>query len=125
VILATYGPALGISRGEAFEFCLKYAKELNLPQACAAVTGACIALGTRCTRAKPPGPSTSATVAASLHEFAARFCARDGSVSCRQLRPATTGPGPASTKAGQQEWVPQICPKLIHDAAEILEQMLN
>jgi hypothetical protein len=125
VILATYGPALGISRGEAFEFCLKYAKELNLPQACAAVTGACIALGTRCTRAQTPGPPTSAAVAASLQEFAARFCARDGSVYCRQLCPATTSTGSASSKTAQPEWVPQVCPKLIHDAAEILEQMLN
>src|SRR5262249_29201244 len=42
VILATYGPALGISRGEALEFCLKYGKQLNLEQTCGAVTGACV-----------------------------------------------------------------------------------
>jgi putative redox-active protein with C_GCAxxG_C_C motif len=125
VILATYGPALGISRGEALEFCLKYAKEMNLPQTCAAVTGACIALGTRCGAGQAAGQQSCAGITAMLQEFAARFSARDGSVRCRQLQALDTASGQGKPGSAAPQWVPQICPKLVHDAAEILEQMLN
>lgn len=123
-ILGAYGPSLGLSRGEAFELGLHLARKVNMCETCGAVTGAFIILG-KCQPAQVPDKGASEKqLAASLREFATQFEARHGTTTCRKfLIQSARKRNPSAVRNGTI--IPGLCPRLVRDAGEILEQMLD
>jgi C_GCAxxG_C_C family probable redox protein len=61
---------------------------------------------------------------AAVREFVRRFSEKNGSVVCRDLLGCDLGTPEGMKKAKELDLVKKICPKMVKDAAEILEEML-
>ncbi len=125
VMLATYGPPLGLTRRDALEAGLRFARDMNAAETCGAVTGAFTILAQRFPGANPSTPEGRAAARVAFAQFADQFKARHGTITCRQL---LRGNGESGVSLGKGELEidvkRRVCPELIHDAAEILETML-
>jgi hypothetical protein len=58
-------------------------------------------------------------------EFTDRFKARHGSVKCRQLLGCDISTPEGMVKAQDNELFVAVCPKMVQEAGEILEEMLE
>jgi hypothetical protein len=93
-------------------------------EACGAVTGAFIILGKQHPTEVPDRGASEKQLVASLREFTTRFQARHGTITCRKfLIQSARKPKPRDVRDGTI--IPGLCPRLVRDAGEILEQMLN
>lgn len=123
-VLGAYGPSLGLSRGEAFEIGLRLARKVNMCETCGAVTGAFIILS-KCqqTEVQDRGASEK-RLASSLREFSTKFQARHGTITCRKfLIQSARNRKPRAIR--DETMIPGLCPRLVRDAGELLEQMLD
>lgn len=90
---------------------------------CGAVTGAYMILGLR------HGPATGNDKAAKeavyrlVREFAARFRERNKSVDCRELLGCDISTADGMAAARAKGLFGSVCPRMVKDAAEILEEM--
>ncbi len=126
VLLATYGPALGLTRGEALEAGLWFAETLKAAETCGAVTGALTILAQRFPGAAPATPEGRAAAQAAMSEFSKRFTARHGTQICRELlRQKPANPDDLARKDGANPAQLSRCPELVEDAASILEALLR
>ncbi len=123
LILGAYAPSLGLSRGEAFEIGLRLAGKMNMTETCGAVTGAWLILG------KQYGLGCSqqgdAATEAALQRFTHDFVADQGTITCRKLLNGQPCPALLRQVAGETALPDGVCPKLVKEAAELLESMLN
>jgi len=122
-ILAVYGPPLGLDRNQAVRIASGFAGGMRMGETCGAVTGAFMALGLRCcTDACETGPGR-ARIYAAVKDFVSGFEQRNGSVICKDLLGCDISTPEGMQTAQKQDLFKTICPKLVQDAAEILEQM--
>ena len=97
----------------------------RLREVCGAVTGAVLALSAIEGYADPGDPAAKAALYARVQELAARFREKNGALVCRELLSGvnvTEGGAPEPRTPEFYEKRP--CPRLIFEAADILEQML-
>ncbi len=123
-IVGTYGPLVGLPREQAMKLASGFAGGMRLAQTCGAVTGAFMVLGL-----KHAGPNCDqrdgrSNVYAAIVEFANKFQQRNNSVVCKELLGCDISTPEGSQKATKEGLFRTICPKLVQDAAEILEDML-
>jgi len=123
-ILGTYGPSVGLPREQGMKLASGFAGGMRLAQTCGAVTGAFMVLGL-----KHAGPNCDqrdgrSNVYAAIRDFATRFQQRNNTVVCKELLGCDISTPEGAQKATQEGLFRTICPKLVQDAAEILEQML-
>lgn len=123
-IAATYGPPLGLARDQATRIAAAFAGGMRMAETCGAVTGALMVLGLRhgtehCETSA--GRRKIYTVAA---DFVARFRQRNGSVVCKDLLGCDISTPEGMAAARNRNLFKTACPKLVRDAAEILEEML-
>ncbi len=126
VLLATYGPVLGLTRGEAIDVGLRFARDMNIVETCGAVTGACTILALRYPGSDTATPRGRARARAAISEFSNQFKARHASTLCRQLlRGNGRGGQDLASMEPEGDVRLMVCPGLVRDAAEILEAMLK
>lgn len=123
-IVGTYGPAVGLLREQGIKLASGFAGGMRLAQTCGAVTGAFMLLGL-----KHAGPNCDQrdgreNVYAAIRDFAARFQQRNGTVVCKELLGCDISTPQGIQRATKEGFFRTICPKLVRDAAEILEEML-
>jgi C_GCAxxG_C_C family probable redox protein len=123
-IAGTYGPAVGLPREQGIKLASGFAGGMRLAQTCGAVTGAFMVLSL-----KHAGPNCDQrdgreNVYAAIREFAARFQQRRHTVVCKELLGCDISTPEGMTRATKEGLFRTICPKLVQDAAEILEEML-
>jgi C_GCAxxG_C_C family probable redox protein len=88
---------------------------------CGAVTGAYLLIGLRCGNVSADDRPARERTYALVREFAARFEARNGTTICRELLGVDlVGGDPAIVT----ERVRAVCPTMVRDAADIVEQLL-
>ena len=115
-ILSTYCEALGLNRETALKLaCGLGAGMGRLQETCGAVSGAYLVIGLKC------GNDKEKTYAL-VREFARRFEARNKTANCRALLGVDLTGGDKQTA---MERVKRVCPKMVQDAAEILESILD
>lgn len=124
-ILSVYGPLFGLDRDTAIRLAAGFAGGMRMGATCGAVTGAFMVLGLKlCT-------SDSTTVEGrqecygGMQQFAARFRERNGSIVCSDLLGCDMSTSEGMQAARDQGLFCSICPKMVRDAAEILEEMLG
>ncbi len=89
---------------------------------CGAVTGSLMVIGLHCD--KVAGPAGGNKLAYALtREFIRRFAARAGSFECRELMGAADRPDGERIHLDGAKFR-EICPKLVHSAAKILDAIL-
>jgi C_GCAxxG_C_C family probable redox protein len=90
---------------------------------CGAVCGAFMVLGLKFGRATPTQEAKE-TIYARIREFADRFKARNGSLTCKDLLGCDISTAKGHELAKKKGRFSTTCPRLVRDACEILEEML-
>lgn len=118
-VISTYSPELGLSRELALLISSGFGGGLGRTgEVCGAVTGAIMAIGLKygftifSNEAKEK-------IYNMVREFIARYKERNNSILCRELLGADI-----NTPEGRER-AHILCPKLVRDSAEILEEMLK
>ncbi len=123
-ILATYGQPFGLSREQTMKLAAGFAGGMRLGETCGAVTGAFMVLGLRYGKPNCDKLDGRTDVYAALLDFVARFEQRNGVLVCKDLLGCDISTPEGLQKATKEGLFRTICPKLVRDAAEILEAML-
>jgi C_GCAxxG_C_C family probable redox protein len=124
-ILSTYGLSYGIDKSVALRVSLGFGAGMGrLGETCGAVTGAFMVLGLKHASGDISPQEKKEKTYAAVREFTKRFEERNGSVVCRKLLGYDLST-PAGMKAAKEaDAVKKVCPKMVEDAAGILEGML-
>ena len=96
----------------------------RMAHTCGAVTGALMALGLKYGATDAADKETKERAYALVKEFAEKFEFRNGSITCKDLIGCDISTPEGLKIAREQELFSKICPKLVKDAAEIVEEML-
>jgi C_GCAxxG_C_C family probable redox protein len=122
-IVGTYGTDYGLTREQAMKLASGFAGGMRLGETCGAVTGAFMILGLKYAEANCDKRDGRDEVYAALADFVDRFNQRSNSVVCKELLGCDISTPAGDQKATQDGLFRTICPKLVQDAAEILEEM--
>jgi C_GCAxxG_C_C family probable redox protein len=125
-VIATCGPELGLDRENALRVAGGFGGGMGrLGEVCGAVTGAFMAIGLKHgkSRIEDDESETKEKAYALVYEFADRFRARNGSILCRELLGCDISTPAGQAKAREMGVFGDLCPRLVGDAVEILEQM--
>ncbi len=123
-ILAHYGPAVGLAAEQGVKLASGFAGGMRLAQTCGAVTGAFMVLGLRHAGPNCDQRDGRENVYAAIREFTTKFQQRNHAVVCKELLGCDISTSEGARRATQEGLFRTICPRLVQDAAEILEEML-
>jgi len=123
-IAATYGPAYGLPREQAMRLAAGFAGGMRRGETCGVVTGAFIVLGLRYAGPNCDKPDGRAEIYAAQRDFVTRFEERDQTIVCKELLGCDISTPAGAERATREGLFRTICPRLVQDAAEILEDML-
>ena len=123
-IVGTYGVDYGLPQEQAMKLSAGFAGGMRLGETCGAVTGALMVLGLRHAGPDCDQRDERDSVYAAVGDFVERFKARQNSVVCKELLGCDISTPAGAQQATRDGVFRTICPKLVEDAAEILEEML-
>jgi len=123
-IVGTYGINYGLTRAQAMKLASGFAGGMRLAETCGAVTGAFMILGLKYAGDNCDKRDGRDEVYGALANFMERFKQRNNSVVCKELLGCDISTPAGGQKATQEGLFRTICPKLVQDAAEVLEEML-
>ncbi|MDD1779478.1 MAG: C-GCAxxG-C-C family protein [Candidatus Helarchaeota archaeon] len=124
-ILSTYGVQLGLEREIALKVASAFGGGMGrMGKTCGAVTGALMVLGLKHGVVEITDQKTKETTYALAREFMKKFIARNGSVECKVLLGCDLSTPEGIRAAKDKNVVATICPKLVQQAAEILEDLI-
>jgi C_GCAxxG_C_C family probable redox protein len=124
-ILATYGADQGIPRELALRFASGFSGGMGIGDTCGAVTGALMILGLQFAGPDSDTPQGRAAAKGATIDYIDRFKARRGTVMCRDLLGCDIGTSQGMEMARKQGLFATLCPKIVYDAAELLEDKLR
>ena len=124
-VLSTLAPELGLDR----EAALRVAGALGggmarTGQTCGAVSGALMVIGLRHGHVAAEDQAAKERTYALVREFVDQFRARNTSLLCRELLGCDVGTPEGMQLVREKGLTTSICPGLVRDAAEILEQIV-
>jgi len=123
-IASTYGEGAGLDHDTAVRIAAGFGGGMGrMAGTCGAVTGALMVLGLKHGSAEADDRQAKEQLYEMVREFARRFQARNQSLLCRDLLGCDISSPEGFERAKQQKLIATICPKLVQDAAEILEEM--
>lgn len=91
---------------------------------CGAVTGAVMVIGLKYGRTQPDDTEAKQKTRTLVKEFINRFKIRNKSIDCRELLGFDISTPEGMESANEKKLFDTVCPKLIEDAMDILEQLL-
>ena len=124
-VLAACGAPLGLPRDVALHVAGAMGGGIGgMGGSCGAVTGAIMVIGLKYAKTSPTEDAAKQKAYQLAKQFAARFKERNKSIVCRELLGCDI-----STPEGMKQFRESglhgtVCPKLVRDAAEIVEQLL-
>ena len=124
-VLSCFAADLGLDKDMALKLAAGFGGGMGrMAQTCGAVTGAYMVIGLK------HGAITGQDKAAKEHtyqvvrDFNDRFKARNQSLTCKELLKCDISTPVGFDEAKQKGLLTTICPKMVRDAVEILEEML-
>jgi C_GCAxxG_C_C family probable redox protein len=124
-VLAAFAPELGLEREAALRVAGAFGGGMGRTgQTCGAVTGALMVLGLKHGQVSAADRPAKEHTYALAREFVAQFEARHGSALCRELLGYDIGTPEGMQAIKEKGLHHSLCPKLVGDAAEILERLL-
>ena len=125
-ILSTYGQQYGLERELALKLASPFGAGMgSLGNTCGAVTGAFMVLGLKYGNSKSSEFRKKEKAYEVVKEFTSRFKARNGTIKCSKLLNCDISTPEGRNKAVEEKFFIKICPKLVQDSAEILEEILQ
>lgn len=124
-VLSTYAEQLGLDRQTALKIGTAMGGGMGFTgQTCGAVSGAMLLIGLANGRTRVEDDAAKKEAYRLAREFAARFKAKYGSINCNELVGADIGTPDGLADAQKRGVFTTLCPKLVHDAAAIVEELL-
>ncbi len=124
-ILAAYGETFELARQTALRLAAGFGGGMGrMAGTCGAVTGAFMVLGLRYASTSAEASEAKERLYGLVRTFADRFKARNASTVCRDLLGCDISSPEGFERARTEGLILRICPKLVQDAAEILETLL-
>ena len=125
-LLAAYGAQLGLDRETALKVAGAFGGGIGrLGRTCGAVTGSVMVIGLKYGKTKAEDDEKKEKTYRLVGEFVEEFRARNGSTICRELLGSDIGTSEGMQLAEERGLFTSLCPKLVHDAAEIVGQLLE
>lgn len=124
-VLSSYSESFGLDGETASRVATGFGGGMRMAETCGAVTGAFMVLGLKYGNSTSEDKEVKAKTYEKIVEYISRFKARHGSVMCRELLDCDITTPEGATKAKENNLFNSICPKLVRDAAEVLEEMLE
>lgn len=121
-VLMAFAAEHGLSREEAMRLGSAFGGGMGgMGLTCGAVTGAFMVIGLKHPRRDraTAGPSTQL-----VQQFTQRFRQRNDSICCRELLGQDISTPEGNTAAREAGLFQTLCPRLVRDAADILEQLV-
>ena len=124
-VLSTYGGDYGLSRDTALRVAGAFGGGMGrMGKTCGAVTGAFMVIGLKHGAKEAKDEDKKEKTYALVREFTERFRSRNGSIVCNELLGYDISTPEGRGLAQEKELFSTLCPGLVKDAAEILEQLL-
>jgi C_GCAxxG_C_C family probable redox protein len=123
-VLGTYCERFGLDKELACKISSGFGGGMHLDQACGAVTGAFMVIGLKYGRTRADDVEAKMKTARMVTEFAKKFKALHGSISCTELIGCNISTLEGFEEAKKKDLFKQVCPKYVISAAEILDEML-
>lgn len=123
-VLAAHAAELGLDRDTALKVAAGFGGGIGrMAETCGVVTGAIMVLGLRHGSARAEDRTAKEKTYERVREFVARFKARHGSSSCRELLGCDLSTPEGFRRVQDQHLTATLCPKFVQSAAEILEEL--
>ena len=124
-ILSTYGSKFNLDRNLALKLASPFGAGMgSLGNTCGAVTGAFMVLGLKYGNSKVGEIKKKEKAYEVTKEFVKRFESRNGTIKCKDLLNCDISTPEGRNMAIEDKLFIEICPKLVRDSAEILEELL-
>ena len=124
-VFSAYAAQLGLDCETALKISGGFGGGMGrMAQTCGAVTGAFMVIGLKYGTIDAEDKETKEKVYALVREFADRFKFRNDTLNCKDLLGCDVSTSGGMQVAREQKLFKTICPKLVKDAAEIVEEIL-
>jgi C_GCAxxG_C_C family probable redox protein len=123
-ILAVYGPRFGLDEGLGMRTAAGFGGGMRMAGTCGAVTGAFMALGLAFCGEDCRKIEGRRAAYAAVGSLAGKFRERHGSLGCKELLGCDISTPEGYRIAVEKELFRTRCVDLVHDAAEMLEELL-
>ncbi len=123
-VFGAYCEQFGLDKKQAYKISSGFGGGMHLDQTCGAVTGAFMVIGLKYGRTRADDVEAKMKTAKMVAEFAKKFKARHGSISCTALIGCNISTPEGFEEAKKKDLFKQLCPEFVKSAAEILEEML-
>jgi C_GCAxxG_C_C family probable redox protein len=125
-VISVYAEDFGLSRENALKISSGFGGGMGrMAKTCGAVTGAFMVLGLKYGNADIHDKESRERIYGLVREFARLFENRNGSIVCRELLDCDISKPEGAATAKENGLFATVCPKLVGDATEILEEMMN
>lgn len=125
-LLSTYGAQFGLNREMALKVSGSFGGGMGrMGETCGAVTGAFMVIGLKYGKTRVEDEQTKEKAYNLAKEFVDKFKSRNGSIVCRELLGCDISTPEGMKLAKEKNLITTLCPKLVQDAAEIIEQILE
>jgi C_GCAxxG_C_C family probable redox protein len=124
-VLGSYCEQFGLDSEMACKVAAGFGGGMRMGETCGAVTGAFMVLGLKYGNTTAEDKEGKAKTYERIKEYTSRFKSRNSSVMCRELLGCDVSTPEGVKKAQEDGLYDSVCPKLVQDAAEILEEMLG
>jgi len=121
-VFSTYCEDFGLDKETALKLSCSLGGGMGrLGQVCGAVSGACLVIGLKHGKYLPDDMESKEKTYTLVHEFGRRFVEKNKTVNCHELLQVDLKRG---DKQLIKERTSEICPRVVKEAAEILESIL-
>lgn len=123
-VLGSYSEEFGLDCERAFKVATGFGGGMRMGETCGAVTGAFMVLGLKYGNTTARDRQAKEKTYEMIIEFTNRFKAQNGSVVCRELLGCDISTQEGQKKARDEGLFSDVCPEMVKNAVEILEEML-
>jgi C_GCAxxG_C_C family probable redox protein len=125
-ILSTYGEDYGLNRDLALRIATPFGGGIGrMGEICGAVTGAFMVIGLKHGVTSVDDIEAKEKAYDLTREFTDNFKSRNKAITCKELLGCDIGKPEGMNFAKEKDLFNVLCPRLVRDAAEILEQILD
>lgn len=125
-VISVYAEELGLSQNMALKIAQGFGGGMGrMAQTCGAVTGAFIVLGLKYGNTDINDKEAKERIYGLVREFSHRFESRNSSIVCRELLGCDISTPKGVLAAKENGLFTSVCPKMVRQAVEILNEMIN
>lgn len=125
-ILSAYAEQLGLDRELSLKISGAFGGGMGrMGEICGAVTGAFMVIGLKYAKTRAEDEEKKEKTYRLVKEFVSRFKNRNGSIVCRELLGFDISTPEGMEQIKERNLFSLLCPKFVHDSAEILEEILK